>query len=117
MKNLILLFVIALFLFNCSSSENDDTNTTPDPQPNAITYNGNIKSIINNNCTTCHGSLTTQGAPTSYVNYNQVKAAVNNIISRTNSSSNPMPPAPNAMLSQANRDLIQKWKDDGLLEK
>ena len=114
-KHLIFVTITSLFIMNCSSSSGDDLSETPDPNPSTkITYDANIKSIISGNCTSCHGSPTSNGAPTSYTTYTQVKNAVNLIISRINNASNPMPQA--GLMPQANRDLIQQWKDDGLLE-
>lgn len=121
-KHPISLLVITVLLFNCSSGGDDPSspdpnpNPNPDPNPTAVTYNGNIKSIISNNCISCHGSPTANGAPMSLTSYSQVKSYVDKIITRINSSSNPMPPSPNSPLSASNKNLIQQWKDDGLLE-
>lgn len=110
-QNTLSIVLISVLLFNCSS-ENDDSEMIE----TTITYDANIKSIINNNCTVCHGNPTTQGAPMSLTNYTEVKSALEtrDLIGRINSSSNPMPQS--GLMSQANRDLIQQWKDDGLLE-
>ncbi|MFL1011212.1 hypothetical protein [Flavisericum labens] len=129
MKTLRILFLLILcgLLFNCSSSSNDDDYNTPDPDPtptpdpdptpmDEVTYDADIKSIISNNCLQCHGSPTTNNAPMSLTTYAQVKNNVDNIISRINSSTNPMPPSPNSPLSASEKSLIQQWKDDGLLE-
>ena len=69
---------------------------------------------MSGNCTSCHGSPTSNGAPTSYTTYNQVRNDVDKIISRINNASNPMPQ--NGLMPLATRQLIQQWKDDGLLE-
>ncbi|WP_298238845.1 hypothetical protein [uncultured Algibacter sp.] len=118
-KNLILGFAVIALMFNCSSSSSDDlSNQNPDPDPDPmvkVTYDADIKSIIDNNCIQCHGNPPNPG-PTSYTTYTQVKNGVNNIISRIKSTSNRMPPSPNSPLSQTQIDLIEKWKDDGLLE-
>ncbi|MFG6685510.1 cytochrome c [Mariniflexile sp. HNIBRBA6329] len=120
-KNLVYVFVTVTLLFNCSSGSDDDTSPTPNPNPNPnpsgkITYNGNIKSIMSANCTSCHGNPPTNGAPMSLTTYSQVKSAVETrgLIGRINNTNNPMPT--DGLMSQANRDLIQKWLDDGLLE-
>lgn len=117
-KNLISVFALFVMLYNCSSSD-DETTPTPTPNPNPtgkITYNGNIKSIMSSFCTSCHGSPTTNGAPMSLTTYSQVKSAVENrgLVNRINSTTNPMPQS--GLMSQSNRDLIQQWIDDGLLE-
>lgn len=113
-KNLLSLLIIAALTFNCSSNSDDDEETMQDPDPTGLTYNDDIKSIITGNCTQCHGSPTTQGAPTSFTTYNQVRTSVDIIISRINSTSNPMPAA--GLISLDLRNKIQQWKDDGLLE-
>ena len=113
-KNLFALLIITTLIFNCSSSSNEDEETIQDPDPTGLTYNDDIKSIITGNCTQCHGSPTTQGAPTSYTTYNQVKTDVDKIISRINSTSNPMPPS--GQIASGLRTTIEQWKDDGLLE-
>ena len=108
-KNLIFVSFISFILFNCS--KNDDDEDTTDL---IITYDSNIKSIMSNNCTNCHGSPTTSGAPMSLTTYNQVKSNINNIINRINNTSSPMPQS--GLMPIATRNLIQQWKDDGLLE-
>ena len=115
LEKIIYALAISVLLFNCSSSSNDDLVTPPDPDPNAkVTYDANVKSIINGNCTQCHGSPTANSAPFSLVTYTQVKSRVDAIISRINNSSSPMPPS--GQIPSSNRTLIQQWKDDGLLE-
>ena len=54
------------------------------------------------------------GAPMSLVTYDQVKNNIDIIITRVNSTTNPMPPA--GQLPASTRNLFQQWKDDGLLE-
>jgi uncharacterized membrane protein len=115
-KHQISLLVISVLLFNCSSGGDDPSSPDPNPNPTAVTYNGDIKSIISNNCISCHGSPTANGAPMSLTSYSQVKSYVDKIITRINSSSNPMPTSPNSPLSASDKNLIQQWKDDGLLE-
>ncbi len=115
-KNLIHVLAISILLFSCSSGD-DDSTTDIDPNSSGkVTYNGNIKVIISGNCANCHGSTPANGAPSSasFNTYAKVKAAVDKIITRTNDTSNPMPV--NGLMSQTNRDLIKKWKADGLLE-
>jgi uncharacterized membrane protein len=120
LKKTICLLTIFALLVNCSSNSSDDLatdpNPTPTPTPTTVTYNANIKSIISNNCTACHGSTPTNGAPMSLTTYSQVKNAVENrdLISRINSTSRPMPTS--GLMSQSNRKLIQDWKDNGFLE-
>ncbi len=110
-KKLMITFVIAGMLFNCSSGGDDamNDNNNPDPDPTTVTYNNTISSIISNNCLSCHGDPTANDAPISYTTYIQVKNDINKIINRINSISSPMPPT--GLMSQNNRDLIQQWMD------
>ncbi len=111
-KNFISLLAIIL-IFSCSGGTDDVSQ--PDPDPNAkITYDANVKNIIGGNCLQCHGSPTANGAPFSLTTYTQVKGKVDIILTRINSTSSPMPPT--GQMPFNNRDIIQKWKDDGLLE-
>ncbi|WP_298345257.1 hypothetical protein [uncultured Algibacter sp.] len=126
MKSTKLIYALALCLiiFNCSSDSNDDLQEEQeeqeeqqeemDPNPTAITYNADIRSIMTNNCNQCHGSTTTNGAPFSLTTYSQVSGRIDRIIARTNNASNPMPRA--GLMSIELRDMIKQWKDDGLLE-
>lgn len=105
----------SLFFFNCSNSSYDDlTEGTPGTPTAKITYEANVKAIISSNCLSCHGSPTSNGAPTSYTTYTQVKNSIDIILSRINNTSSPMPQS--GLMAQSLRDVIQKWKDDGLLE-
>lgn len=115
-KKIIFLLSFSLILFNCSSDSNDDLNDDDNmvPVPETITYDGQIKSIINNNCTQCHGSTLANGAPFSLTTFADVSGRVDRIIARTNSSTSPMPPS--GQIGSSLRDMIQQWKDDGLLE-
>ncbi|WP_242085149.1 hypothetical protein [Aestuariivivens sediminis] len=117
-KNLTFILSLVFLIWGCSSSSTDDLTNNPDPDPDPdpdpITYNADIASIISSNCIGCHGNPPTQNAPFSLTTYNEVKTRVNTIISRINNTTNPMPPT--GLMPQTNRDLIQQWKDDGLLE-
>lgn len=121
-KSFIYVFLALLLFYNCSSGGDDpvaqpDPDPNPDPNPTTkVTYSADIKSVIDSRCISCHGNPVSQGAPYSLTTYTQVKNNISSIISRINSSSNPMPPAPNSPLSQAQKDLIQQWNNDGLLE-
>lgn len=104
---------IAFFICSCGG----DDITEPIPNSSGkTTYNGSVKNIINNNCTECHGNPTTQGAPMALTTYIQVKNALETrgLIARINNTSNPMPQA--GLMSTNDRNIIQKWQDDGLLE-
>ena len=100
-------------LFSCSGGGDDDPTPTPTTK---VTYNANVKSIMTNNCISCHGTTPTNSAPMSLTTYAQVKSAVETrgLISRINDPVNPMPQS--GLMSQANRTIIQNWVDGGMLE-
>ena len=90
------------------------------PMAGSITYNQNVKSIIENNCVVCHAAVPKNGAPMSLVTYDQVKQAVLSRglltrISLENGNSSLMPNG-GPRLPQATIDIIVKWEKDGLLE-
>ncbi|WNH07875.1 hypothetical protein [Thalassobellus suaedae] len=116
-KNLLYTFTTAIILFNCSNSSTEDlSEPTQDPDPTAIiTYDTDIMTIINDNCIQCHGTPPTGGAPTSFTTYTQVKSSINSILTRINNSGSAVMP-PTGQMPLATRELIQQWKDDGLLE-
>lgn len=109
-KNLIFATIACILLFNCSHNGGGDLSEIPA----TVTYNGSVKAIISNNCNRCHGNPTSNGAPISFVTYDQVKNNIDNILGRINNVSDPMPQS--GLMPIENRNLIQKWKDDGLLE-
>lgn len=116
-KNSFYISIMLTLLYNCSSGGDDPTNSNPNTSVK-ITYESHINSITTNYCIACHGEPPSSGAPMSLTSYELVKNAVETrgLINRINSTTNPMPPK-GGLLSKEQRDLIQKWVDDGLLEK
>lgn len=120
-KSTLLLIFGSFIIFNCTNASHDDLHDheeeNPDPTAN-VTYVDDIKSIIDSRCTSCHGTTPTNGAPpgSSFTTYTQVKNNVVKIINRINGTPSIMPPTGNSPLTQTQIDLIEKWKDDGLLE-
>lgn len=81
------------------------------------TYNADIKPIIDANCavSTCHVSPGPR-AGVSLETYGDVKSWSDRVVHRINFAPSPMPPSSRRPLSQAEKDLIAKWVEDGLLE-
>ncbi len=73
-----------------------------------ISYNSSIKSIIANSCATtnCHDGSTSQ---TNFTNFSNVQSNASSIKSRTQSGSMPK----DGSLTQAQKDAIACWVDDG----
>ena len=106
-----------LFLGCTAVSEEDLIDTTP--LPVIVTYNENIKPIINNNCIVCHSNPPQNAAPMPLVSYENVKEAVQNrnLIGRI-SSNDPafLMPLGGPRLPQNLIDIIIQWNEDGLIE-
>lgn len=107
-----------LFLFGCTAvSEEDLVDATPIPE--TITFNEDVKPIIDNNCIICHSNPPQNGAPMPLVSYENVKEAVQNrnLIGRI-SSEDPafMMPFGGPRLPQNLIDIIIQWNEDGLIE-
>lgn len=112
--HLITLASIGLLIASCTTAE-IPLEEEPDPITETITYVGDVKAIIDNNCVTCHGTVTPD-AGLSLVTYQQVRNAAENgnLIPRMNNATSPMPPS--GILSATTRAIIDKWRDDGFLE-
>ncbi|MBD0832295.1 hypothetical protein [Aestuariibaculum sediminum] len=119
MKNLILLLIITiLFSYSCANDSEDDLIDTT-PIPNLVTYNDDVKSIIDDNCISCHSATPTGGANISLITYAQVKSGVvnNNLIGKINgTASGSQMPLGAPKLPQNLIDLIEKWETDGFPE-
>jgi uncharacterized membrane protein len=121
MRKTIALTILLAGLWGCSSDTTDTIEPKPEvtPPPTAtITYNANVKAIVDNNCISCHssgGSASSRPLTT----FAQVKAAVENAnllnrIQLQNGQSGLMPQG--GRMSQANIDVIVKWNAEGLKE-
>lgn len=120
--NLKKLFPLLVFLSLLIACTNDNSETLmEDSSPvGVITYNKDVKSIVDNNCIVCHATVPKNGAPMSLVTYDQVKEAILNRglltrISLENGNSSLMPKG-GPRLPQATINVITKWNQDGLLE-
>lgn len=123
MKKIFFKIIASILLFNfftsCSNNSEDDLIKI-EQTTDAVTYNKNIKTIIDNNCVFCHGTVPSNGAPMSLTTYNQVKEAVLNRglidrISRPNGDPALMPSG-GPRMPQQTIDLVIKWNTDGLIE-
>lgn len=117
-KNLFSLLVFASFLVACSN-DNPDTLMEDMPNEDAITYQQNVKSIIDNNCISCHAATPINGAPMSLVTYTQVKNAIQNrgLLNRIslNNGNSLLMPQGGPRLPQSTIDIVAQWQQDGLL--
>ena len=117
MKKLFYLLALLLFL-SCSNDSESDLIEINNP-PEGLTYNGNIKAIIDSNCLACHTDPTTNGAPFPLVTYEQVLVRAQNgqllrSISRQTGEAVAMPPS--GRLPQNTINTIEQWINDGAPE-
>lgn len=81
-----------------------------------VTYNKNIKTIVDANCVVCH-SPTGSASFQPFTNYNQVKNNIDNIINRIQRPNGDPQKMPQGGSLSANQiDFFIKWKADGLNE-
>ncbi|WP_372946133.1 hypothetical protein [Muriicola sp.] len=120
MKKVITVLLIGAMVFavGCSKSDNSEGAPMDDPNddPTALSYQSDIRPIIQGNCLSCHGNPPTQNAPMSLTTLNEVKSAIQNrgLLSRINSTTNPMPP--NGLMPQTARALISEWANQDFPE-
>lgn len=112
-KNLFISLVVLLFISSCSTTEIPLDVVAP--VVTTITYDTDVKTIIDSNCISCHVT----GGQASFlplINYTQVKTAAESgsLIARMNNVASPMPQS--GLLSAQTRAIIDKWKTDGFLE-
>ncbi len=82
------------------------------PIAEVVTYNKDVKLIIDANCVSCHSP-----GVQALSNYSQVKANIDNVINRiSRANGDPLKMPQGGSLSPSQITIITKWKADGLLE-
>lgn len=118
MKQNIYISVLILTLsFSCSTVNEDDL-TEDVIIDDIVTYEANIKSIIDGNCIGCHSNPPVNGAPNALVTFENVRDAVENrnLIGRISASDGSVMPLGGPRLPQNLIDLVIQWKEEGLEE-
>lgn len=121
MKVHFLKFFVFCALFIHIGCENDSEDDLVDTTPpvTLVTYESDVKSIIDTNCIACHNDPPVNFAPMPLLNFTQVKEAVDNrgLLDRVSSEDiSFLMPAGGPRLPQATIDVILQWNTDGLLE-
>ncbi|RMZ51369.1 hypothetical protein EB822_03480 [Flavobacteriaceae bacterium PRS1] len=119
MKNFILFVFTVSIIFSCTNVSEDDLIDVIEP-PLVVTYNADIKIIIDNNCLNCHISPPINGANIPLLIFENVKNGVenNNLINRISKQAGESGAMPfgGPRLPQNLIDLLIQWEADGLLE-
>lgn len=109
--------LFTFIILGCTNvSESDLINEEP---IGTITYNANIKSLIDGSCLACHSDPTRNGAPFSLTTFAQVSFIADNgallgALNKQTGETGAMPPG--GRLPQSTIDLIAQWIEDGQLE-
>ncbi len=120
MKTLFSFFLIFCVAFINKSYVHDSEDDLIDlPPVTLVTYQNDMNTIHNDNCTSCHNNPLINASPTSLLTYDPVKKAVNNrdLLNRISSEdSDFLMPFQGLRLSQSTINVILQWNTDGLLE-
>ena len=110
-KKVIFLMCFSSVFLSCSTTE---IPVTPEVTEK-ITYDKNVKSIVDNSCATsgCHSTVN-PAAGLMLTNYTQVKSSAQSGSFHTRINNGTMPPG--NPLPSATIAIITKWQTDGYLE-
>lgn len=116
------MILAGLALVACSESKTNPTNVTPPPSGDAVTYQKDLRALIEQNCQECHQD---DGiGPFNLNSYEDLKAVAPAVVGAvTTKSMPPWMPDPSCRqfrgerhLSDAEIQLFTDWMDDGQLE-
>lgn len=109
----IMAFALTGIVLITSCLKDKEPSVSFDCTTSSTTYTNTIKTIMDNNCVSCHK---TGGSASMFLleNYTQTKSGIDKIITRMNSSTNPMPAS--GKLDQTTLDKVSCWKTKGLTE-
>lgn len=111
MKKCIYIISAVVLLIACESRTYEEISDKT-PITEEVTYNKDVKPIIDANCVSCHSP----GAQ-ALTNYMEVKNNIDNIIDRiSRPNGDPLKMPQGGSLSPTQINIITKWKADGLSE-
>ncbi len=122
-KKIITALSLALLISSCTTSSPLELRDSLPVDLNNITYQQNVKKIIDANCIQCHGTTPTNGAPMSLTTYANVRDAVSasgtrGIINRIerNPGDGLLMPQGGPKLQQDDINIIKIWQTQGFTE-
>lgn len=113
------LVLCTLFLHISCENDSEDDLIEVTPPVTLVTYESDVKSIIDTNCISCHNDPPINFAPMPLLNFTHVKEAVENrgLLDRVSSEDiSFLMPAGGPRLPQATIDIVIQWNTDGLSE-
>ena len=115
MKKMMCIISLALVSIACESRTYEEISDKTQVVE-LVTYNKDVKPIIDANCIVCHSP----GNPAAFqpwTSYSQVKNNIDKIIDRINRPiGDPQKMPQGGSLSPSQISIITKWKADGLIE-
>ncbi|MFL9835043.1 hypothetical protein [Chryseobacterium terrae] len=115
MKKLMYIISSAILLVACESRTYEEISDKT-PVVELVTYNKDVKPIIDANCIICH-SPGNSASFQPWTSYNQVKNNIDKIIDRISRPiGDPQKMPQGGSLSPSQISTITKWKADGLIE-
>jgi uncharacterized membrane protein len=115
MKKMMCIILLALISIACESRTYEEISDKT-PIVELVTYNKDVKPVIDANCISCHSA----GGAASFqpwTSYNQVKNNIDKIIDRINRPiGDPQKMPQGGSLSPSQIAIITNWKADGLTE-
>ncbi|MFN3754277.1 c-type cytochrome [Flavobacterium sp.] len=120
-KNTFLILTLLVGTILVSSCTNDSSaDLSGIDELDEVTYTNTVKSIIDNNCISCHATTPINGAPMSLTTYENVKDAVltRGLLDRISRAQGEpgMMPSGGTRLPQAVIDQVIAWDSQGLTE-
>jgi mono/diheme cytochrome c family protein len=111
------IVIVATALYSCDSHTYEEIEEEVIIEGD-VTYDANVKSIIDANCVSCHSDGNVAGFRP-LTNYSEVKETVETTdlldrIQKQNSEPGVMPQT--GRMPQSKIDVILQWNEDGLLE-
>ncbi|TYA57311.1 hypothetical protein [Formosa maritima] len=119
MKHIHYILMLVLINYHCTSVSEEDLIDNSPIEDEFITYNQHVKTIIDNNCISCHTMPPENGAPMPLLSYDHVTDAMLNrdLFGRISSEDlGFLMPFGGPRLPQNLIDIIMQWDMDGLLE-
>ena len=119
MKKIFYLCFFATLLNSCTREDSLSLSETKAPLAQ-VTYMNSVKSIMDNNCVSCHAAVPRFGAPMSLVTYNDVKESVLNrgLVNRMQlpESNAQLMPQGGPKLPENITNSVIKWQTEGFIE-
>ncbi|WP_426279329.1 hypothetical protein ACN9MN_08930 [Chryseobacterium sp. S-02] len=115
MKKIMYIFSLAAILAACESRTYEEISE-PTPVLKQVTYNKDVKPLIDANCIVCH-SAGGAAAFQPWTSYTQVKNHIDDILDRIQKPvGDPQKMPQGGALSSSQINIFIQWKTDGLIE-